>query len=53
MFHVKHFVRWCSVICDILNMKYNNEFDVITVIQVNYYLSEEERKIALKNVMMH
>ena len=32
-------------VCDIQNLEYTDEFDVITAIQVNHYLQMEERKI--------
>ena len=35
-------------VCDIQNLEYTDEFDVITAIQVNHYLQMEERKIALQ-----
>lgn len=35
-------------VCDIQNLEYTNEFDVITAIQVNHYLQAEQRKIALQ-----
>ena len=35
-------------VCNVQNLKYTNEFDVITAIQVNHYLHIEERKAALK-----
>lgn len=35
-------------VCDVLNLAYKNEFNVITAIQVNRYLQIDERKIALK-----
>lgn len=35
-------------ICDVQNLAYIDEFDVITAIQVNHYLSIDERKIALQ-----
>lgn len=35
-------------VCNIQNLEYTNEFDVITAIQVNHYLQVEERKIALQ-----
>ena len=35
-------------VCYVQNLKYTNEFDVITAIQVNHYLHIEERKAALK-----
>lgn len=37
-------------VCDIRNLMYANEFNVITAIQVNHYLHIEERRIALQNV---
>lgn len=37
----------CSI-CDVRNLRYVDEFDVITAIQVNHYLQIEERKTALK-----
>lgn len=36
------------LVCDVRNLSYANEFDVITAIQVNHYLQIEERKIALE-----
>lgn len=36
-------------VCDILNLAYEDEFDVITAIQVNHYLHRNERKTALQN----
>lgn len=36
------------LVCDIQNLAYANEFDIITAIQVNHYLHLEERKIALQ-----
>lgn len=35
-------------VSDIQNLLYNNEFDVITAIQVNHYFNKEERKMAIK-----
>lgn len=35
-------------VCDVQNLAYISEFDVITAIQVNHYLQIDERKIALK-----
>lgn len=35
-------------VCDVKNMEYSDEFDVITAIQVNHYLRIDEREIALK-----
>jgi tRNA (cmo5U34)-methyltransferase len=35
-------------VCDIQDLPYENEFDVITAIQVNHYLHIDERKIALE-----
>ncbi|HCA4705257.1 TPA: class I SAM-dependent methyltransferase [Enterococcus faecium] len=35
-------------VCDIQNLEYTDEFDVITAIQVNHYFKMEERKIALQ-----
>lgn len=35
-------------VCDVRNLSYVNEFDVITAIQVNHYLQIEERKMALE-----
>lgn len=35
-------------VCDVQNLGYSNEFDVITAIQVNHYLHMNERKLALK-----
>ncbi len=35
-------------VCDVLNLAYVNEFDVITAIQVNHYLHRNERELALK-----
>jgi len=43
----QHFNTEFSV-CDIQNLEYTDEFDVITAIQVNHYLQMEERKIALQ-----
>lgn len=37
-------------VCDVQNLVYANEFDVITAIQVNHYLHMDERKIALQNI---
>lgn len=34
-------------VCDVQNLTYTNEFDVITAIQVNHYLHKENRRIAL------
>ncbi len=35
-------------VCDVQELAYIDEFDIITAIQVNHYLRIEERKIALK-----
>lgn len=35
-------------VCDVQELDYSNEFDVITAIQVNHYLHMTERKIALQ-----
>ena len=35
-------------VCDVQNLAYVNEFNVITAIQVNHYLQINERKLALK-----
>lgn len=35
-------------VCNVQNLAYINEFDVITAIQVNHYLQLDERKIALR-----
>ena len=35
-------------LCDVREMSYSGEFDVVTAIQVNHYLQKEERKIALR-----
>lgn len=35
-------------VCDIQKLAYANEFNVITAIQVNYYLHIDERKIVLQ-----
>lgn len=35
-------------VCDVRNLPYANEFDVVTAIQVNHYLQKEERKTAIK-----
>lgn len=35
-------------VCDVQNLDYANEFDVITAIQVNHYLHKSERRIALQ-----
>lgn len=35
-------------VCDIKDLPYANEFNVITAIQVNHYLHTDERKIALQ-----
>lgn len=35
-------------LCDIRQMNYCNEFDVVTAVQVNHYFQKEERRIALR-----
>lgn len=35
-------------VCDIEQLEYTNEFDVVTAIQVNHYLQMEKRKHALE-----
>lgn len=35
-------------VCDVQNLAYANEFDVIIAIQVNHYLQMHERKLALR-----
>lgn len=35
-------------VCDVQNLAYINEFDVVTAIQVNHYLHMDERRLALK-----
>ncbi len=35
-------------LCDIQNLPYTNEFDIVTTILVNHYLQKEERKTAIK-----
>lgn len=35
-------------VCDVQNLTYDNEFDVITAIQVNHYLHIDERRVALQ-----
>lgn len=37
-------------VCDVQNLVYANEFDVITAIQVNHYLHMDERKMALQKI---
>lgn len=36
-------------ICDIQNLSYEEEFDVVTAIQVNHYLHKCERRVAVQN----
>lgn len=36
------------IVCDVQELPYSGEFDVITTIQVNHYLQEGQRKYALK-----
>lgn len=45
--------RFCSdkiefMLCDAINLEFNNEFDVVTAVQVFHYLSVEERKNAIQ-----
>lgn len=35
------------ILCDLQELSYFNEYDVITAIQVNHYLQREERKKAV------
>lgn len=35
-------------VCDVQNLAYIDEFDIITAIQVNHYLRIDERKVALQ-----
>ena len=37
------------ILCDIQEISYSNEYDVITAIQVNHYLQKEERKKAVQS----
>lgn len=39
------------VVCDVQELEYANEFDVITVIQVNHYLRKRQRSMAVKKCM--
>lgn len=43
-----HFSDAEFLVCDVQNLAYTNEFDVITAIQVNHYLRMNERRLALK-----
>lgn len=43
-----HYANAKFSVCDIQNLTYIDEFDVITAIQVNHYLQMDERKLALK-----
>ncbi len=36
------------ILCDVQELSYKNEFDVITSIQVNHYLQKEERKLSIQ-----
>ena len=38
-------------VCDVQNLEYINDFDVITAIQVNHYLQIDERKNSPEKVL--